>query len=131
MPIDILMPINILRDVGEQPKVVLHTGTNDIGRKRDEVVQSENKELGRKFKCGILRVDISGLFPVLHASNGRNPRDRIGQMNIRLRTDAGDRNICFGTFGISSGQFCRGLHLPYCLGLPCGHQCPPLKFPQY
>lgn len=32
---------------GEEPQVVVHVGTNGMGRKRDEILQSEYRELAK------------------------------------------------------------------------------------
>jgi len=42
----------ILKGAGEQPEVVVHIGTNDIGKKRDEDVKNDFRELGWKLKAG-------------------------------------------------------------------------------
>ena len=73
---------NILEGEGEQPVVVVHIGTNDIGKKRDEVLQGEFRELGDKLKSRTSKVIISGLLPVPRASQSRNRR--ILQMNTWL-----------------------------------------------
>eukprot|EP00061_Rhincodon_typus_P018181 g47246.t1 len=69
----------ILKGEDEQPEVVVHIGTNDIARKRNEDLKSEYKELGWKLKGRTSRVVISGLVPVLWASEARNS-DRV-QLN--------------------------------------------------
>uniref|UniRef100_UPI00398E4FFB uncharacterized protein n=1 Tax=Pristiophorus japonicus TaxID=55135 RepID=UPI00398E4FFB len=71
---------DILKREGEQPVVVVHIGTNDIGKKkRDEVLRDEFKELGAKLKSRTSKVVISGLLPMPRASHSRNRR--IAQMN--------------------------------------------------
>ena len=72
----------ILEGEGEQPAVVVHIGTNDIGKKRDEVLQAEFRELGVKLKSRTSKVVISGLLPVPRDSQSRN--DRIARMNTWL-----------------------------------------------
>ncbi|XP_072136864.1 protein ABHD14A-like isoform X2 [Mobula birostris] len=61
---------DILVQEGKQPEVVIHVGTNDIGRKKDEVLKCEFRELGRRLKNRTSRVAFSGLLPVLHDSDG-------------------------------------------------------------
>ncbi|XP_072125340.1 transmembrane protein 204 isoform X5 [Mobula birostris] len=56
---------DILVREGKQPEVVIHVGTNNIGRKRDEVLKCEFRELGRRLKNRISWVTFSGLLPVL------------------------------------------------------------------
>uniref|UniRef100_UPI00398EB7F6 uncharacterized protein n=1 Tax=Pristiophorus japonicus TaxID=55135 RepID=UPI00398EB7F6 len=73
---------DILKWEGEQPVVVVHIGTNDIGKKRDEVLRNEFKELGAKLKSRTSKVVISGLLPVPRDSQSRNRR--IAQMNTWL-----------------------------------------------
>lgn len=41
-----------------------HISTNDIGRKREEVLQNEYREIGKRLKCRTSRVIISGLLPL-------------------------------------------------------------------
>ncbi|XP_078253188.1 uncharacterized protein LOC144592470 [Rhinoraja longicauda] len=40
----------ILVREGDQPEVVVHVGTNDVGRKRKEVLQREFRELGKALR---------------------------------------------------------------------------------
>eukprot|EP00061_Rhincodon_typus_P016237 g44344.t1 len=54
----------ILKGEGEQPAVMVHIDTNDIGRKRTENVKNECRELGWKLKSMTNGVVISGLLPV-------------------------------------------------------------------
>jgi len=42
----------ILKGEDEQPEVVVHIGTNDIGRERDGDVKNEYREFGWKLKTG-------------------------------------------------------------------------------
>ncbi|XP_059821606.1 uncharacterized protein LOC132391883 [Hypanus sabinus] len=74
---------NILKGKGEHPAVLVHDGTNDIDRKRKEVLKRDFRELGRKLRSRTSRVVISGLLPVPRASEGKN--SRIRQMNAWLR----------------------------------------------
>ncbi|XP_051897466.1 40S ribosomal protein S24 isoform X2 [Pristis pectinata] len=74
----------ILEREGEQPEVVVHVGTNDIGRKGDEVLKSEIRELGRRLRNRTSRVAILGLLPVPRDSEGRNRRR--WQINAWLRS---------------------------------------------
>lgn len=73
---------SILRREGEQPEVLVHVGTNDMDRKREEVLKKDYWELGRKLKSRTSRVIISGLLPELRANDGKN--SRIKQMNVWL-----------------------------------------------
>ncbi|XP_078056734.1 uncharacterized protein LOC144480983 [Mustelus asterias] len=73
----------ILKGEGDQPQVVVHTGTNDIGRKRDGDVRQKFRELGWKLRARTNRVVISGLLPVPRASEERN-RERE-QLNTWLQ----------------------------------------------
>ena len=54
----------------------------NIGKKRDELLQSEFRELGDKLKSRTSKVIIPGILPVPHASQSRNRR--ILQMNMWL-----------------------------------------------
>ena len=74
---------SVLKWEGDQPDVVVHIGTNDVGRKSEEVLKSEYRELGRKLKSRTPRVVISGLLPVPCASEGRSRM--LGRMNTWLR----------------------------------------------
>eukprot|EP00061_Rhincodon_typus_P004042 g21616.t1 len=49
---------------GEQPGVMVHIGTNDVGGERTENVKNEYRELGWKLKSRTNKVVISGLLPV-------------------------------------------------------------------
>lgn len=40
----------ILKEEGEPPKIIIHIGTNVIGRKRNEVQRSEYREMGEVKK---------------------------------------------------------------------------------
>lgn len=62
----------ILKGEGEQSQVVVHIGTNDIGRKGDKDVRQAFKEIGWKLKVRTNRVVISGLLPVPRDSERRN-----------------------------------------------------------
>eukprot|EP00061_Rhincodon_typus_P007380 g29027.t1 len=73
----------ILKGEGEQPEVMVHIGTNDIARKRDEVLKSEYRELGWKLKDRMSRIVISGLLLVPQASEARN-REQV-QLNMWLQ----------------------------------------------
>eukprot|EP00061_Rhincodon_typus_P003857 g21135.t1 len=46
---------------GEQPAVMVHIGTDDVGRKRTQNVRNKYRELGWKLKSRTNRVVISGL----------------------------------------------------------------------
>ncbi|XP_072094834.1 uncharacterized protein [Mobula birostris] len=60
---------DILVREGKQPVAVIHVETNDIGRKRDEVLKCEFRELGRRLKNRTSRVAFSGLLPVLREND--------------------------------------------------------------
>jgi len=75
---------DILKGEGEQPEVVVHIGTNDVGRKSEEVLQGEFRELGSKLKKRTSRVVISGLLPVPRASEVRNRK--IVKINTWLKS---------------------------------------------
>ena len=75
---------DILKGEGEQAEVIVHIGTNDIGRKRDEDLKSEYRELGRRLKCRTSLVVISGQLPMPCASESRNRK--IRQMNAWLES---------------------------------------------
>ena len=61
-----------LKGEGEQPQVVVHIGTNDIGKSRDGDLKQEFRELGWKLRARTNHVVISGLLPVPRASELRN-----------------------------------------------------------
>ena len=63
--------------------VVVHVGTSDIGKKRDEVLKAEYRELGRKLRNRTSKVVISGLLPVPRARQSRN--ERIYRINTWLK----------------------------------------------
>lgn len=43
----------------EQPEVIVHVGTNDMGRKREEVLKNVNGVLGKRLKSWTSRVVIT------------------------------------------------------------------------
>ena len=65
------------------PDVVVHVGTNDVGRMSEGVLLREFRELGVKLKGRTSRVTISGLLPVPRASEAKNRM--IMHINTRLR----------------------------------------------
>ncbi|XP_059500994.1 uncharacterized protein LOC132209499 [Stegostoma tigrinum] len=73
----------ILKGEGEDPEVVVHVGTNDVGKKRRSILQRDFRELRRKLKSRTSRVVISGLLPVPQAGKGRNRE--IMDLNVWLR----------------------------------------------
>ena len=70
----------ILKWEGMEPEVVVHIGTNDIGRKGEEVLKQEYKELGWQLRRRTAKVVMSGLLPV--------PRDSERRNEIRWRMNA-------------------------------------------
>lgn len=77
---------------GEQPEVIVHIGTNDISRKKDEVWQSEIR-IKQKIKSRTMRLTMSVLFPVLHAGEGKNRR--IGWIKTCLRSWRKEQEFIF------------------------------------
>jgi len=73
----------VLKGEGDQTEVVVHIGTNDVGRKSGEDVKRDFRELGWKLKVRTNRVIISGLLPVPRASEVRNRE--IVQLNTWLQ----------------------------------------------
>lgn len=76
----------VLKGEGEQPQVVVHIGTNDIGRKRGEDVRQAFRELGWKLRARTNRVVVSGLLPV--------PRDRETRNREREQLNAWLQGWC-------------------------------------
>lgn len=73
---------DIHKGEGEQHKVIVQVDTNNIGRKRNEVMLNEHREIGKRLKSWTSRVVIYGLLAVPHASEGGNRK--MGQMNVWL-----------------------------------------------
>ncbi|XP_059824367.1 hydroxyacid oxidase 2 isoform X1 [Hypanus sabinus] len=73
----------ILESEGMNPDVVVHVGTNDVGKVSEGVLLREFRELGVKLKGRTSRVTISGLLPVPHVSEAKNRM--IMHINTRLR----------------------------------------------
>ena len=73
----------ILKGEGEQPEVVVHVGTNDVGKKGMNILQRDFRELGKMLKSRTSRVVISGLLPVPRAGESRNRE--IRDLNVWLR----------------------------------------------
>ena len=63
---------DILKWEGEEPEVVVHTGSADIGRKREGVIKREYRELGRELRRRHAKVVISALLPVPQDDESRN-----------------------------------------------------------
>ena len=61
-----------LRGEGEQPQVIVHVGTHDIGKLREGDIKQRFMELGWKLKAKSNRVVISGLLPVPRDSLEKN-----------------------------------------------------------
>lgn len=84
-------------------KVIKHIGTNDIGRKRDGILQSEHREVGKRLKSRTSKVVICRSLPVPCASQGRNRK--IGQINVWLRSWCKSQGFLFvGPLGVLLGQ---------------------------
>ncbi|XP_055521107.1 uncharacterized protein LOC129715270 [Leucoraja erinacea] len=79
---------DILKSEGEEPEVVVHIGTNDIGKKREEVLKGEFRELGGELRKRAKKVTISGLLPV--------PRDSESRNGARWRINAWLKDWCSG-----------------------------------
>ncbi|XP_055498195.1 uncharacterized protein LOC129701166 [Leucoraja erinacea] len=79
---------DILKWEGEEPEVVVHIGTNDIGRKREAVLKGEFRELGRELRRRTAKVTISGLLPV--------PRDSESSNGARWRINEWMKDWCSG-----------------------------------
>ncbi|XP_055522044.1 uncharacterized protein LOC129716197 isoform X1 [Leucoraja erinacea] len=73
----------ILKGEGEHPEVVVHVGTNDVGKKGMNILQRDFRELGKMLKSRTSRVVISGLLPVPRAGESRNRE--IRDLNVWLR----------------------------------------------
>lgn len=55
---------DIFKGEGEQPNVFVHRGTNYISMERDEILENEYQELGKKLKKGDLWIIPSVLMRV-------------------------------------------------------------------
>ncbi|MGH0164410.1 UNVERIFIED_CONTAM: hypothetical protein FKN15_046840 [Acipenser sinensis] len=53
----------LLEQTGDDPVVVVHIGTNNIGRDRPRSLQNKFRELGRKLKDKTKTVVFSGILP--------------------------------------------------------------------
>ena len=73
---------------GEEPEVVIHIGTIDIGRKREEALKGEFRELGGELSGRTAKVTLSGLLPV--------PRDSESRNGARRRINAWLKHWCRG-----------------------------------
>ena len=74
---------DILKGEGNQPQVVVHVGTHDIGRKKDEDVRQNFRELGWKLRAKTNSVVISGVLPVPRDSEERNREREL--LNLWLK----------------------------------------------
>jgi len=73
----------ILKGEGEQPQLVVHIGTNVIGRNSDWNVRQVSRQLGWKLRARTNRVLFSGLLHVPRDSEMRNRETE--QLNTRLQ----------------------------------------------
>jgi len=90
----------------EDPVVVVHVGTNNIGRNKLDVLFGEYRELGTKLKNRSSRVIISGLLPEARANWQREKK--IREVNTWLKEGVGKRgSISWGTgISIGAGESC-------------------------
>eukprot|EP00061_Rhincodon_typus_P018078 g47097.t1 len=62
---------------GKQPEVMAYIATNDISKKRDEVLQREFRELGRKLKSKTSEA-IGDHWDLFQGRSKRVARERVG-----------------------------------------------------
>lgn len=74
----------LLARAGRDPVVMVHVGTNDIGKGRFEVLQGKFVELAEKLRSRTSTVVFSGILPVPRASRGK--QNFIWRFNTWLRT---------------------------------------------
>lgn len=74
----------LLARAGRDPVVMVHVGTNDIGKGRFEVLQDKFVELAEKFRGRSSTVVFSEILPVPRASRGK--QNLIWRFNTWLRT---------------------------------------------
>ncbi|XP_064417904.1 uncharacterized protein LOC135358278 [Latimeria chalumnae] len=104
----------MLEGMGEEPVVVVHVGTNNIGRTRPEVLRANFIDLGRQLRKRTSRVVFSEILPVPRAGELR--QKAIRQTNAWLRNWCRESGFRFlnhwGTFW-NRGSLYRpdGLHL--------------------
>uniref|UniRef100_A0A4W3JLL0 SGNH hydrolase-type esterase domain-containing protein n=1 Tax=Callorhinchus milii TaxID=7868 RepID=A0A4W3JLL0_CALMI len=82
-----------LKYEGKDPWVVLHIGTNDIGRVGQDDLRREFEELGSKLKSRSSKVVISGLLPVQYDNWYRNKQ--IKDLNAWLKEWCGTQGFLF------------------------------------
>ena len=96
----------ILKCEGDELEVVVHVGSNGLGKLKNEVLHQEIKELGSRLKSRTSMVIISGLLSVPRASEYRNRK--IGQKNAWLKNwcrREGFRFLATGT-AVGEGGIC-------------------------
>lgn len=111
--ISAMLERNLQRE-GEDPVVVVHVGTNDIGRTRKEDLLKEFEQLGNKLKSRTSRVLISGLLPEPRAKSARIRK--IKKLNAWLKDWCGNNGFGFlghwHQYWDRGDLFCKdGLHL--------------------
>lgn len=74
----------LLARAGRDPVVMVHVGTNDIGKGRFEVLQDKFVELAGKLRGRTSKVVFSGILPVPRASRGK--QHFIWRFNTWLQT---------------------------------------------
>ena len=78
---------------GKNPVVVVHVGTNDIGRTGTKVLRREYEKLGAKLKSRTKKVIISGLLPEPRANWHRV--NKIKEVNTWLKDWCGRNGFEF------------------------------------
>ena len=73
----------LLARAGRDPVVMVHVGTNDIGKGRFEVLQEKFVDLAEKIRSRTSKVVFSGILPVPRASRGK--QSFIWRFNTWLR----------------------------------------------
>ena len=61
----------LMCSAGEEPVVVVHVGTNDIGKGRRDALEAKFRLLGKRLKSRTSMVAFSEMLPVPHAGPGR------------------------------------------------------------
>ncbi|XP_050804876.1 uncharacterized protein LOC127048856 [Gopherus flavomarginatus] len=104
----------LMCSAGEEPVVVVHVGTNDIGKGRKDVLEAKFKLLGKRLKSRTSMVAFSEMLPVPRSGPGRQAElQRLNEWMRRRCREEGSMFIRnWGHFWDGKSLYRRdGLHL--------------------
>uniref|UniRef100_A0A8C3F4Q9 SGNH hydrolase-type esterase domain-containing protein n=1 Tax=Chrysemys picta bellii TaxID=8478 RepID=A0A8C3F4Q9_CHRPI len=104
----------LMCSAGEEPVVVVHVGTNDIGKGRRDVLEAKFRLLGKRLKSRTSMVAFSEMLPVPHTGPGRQAE--LQCLNVWMRRWCREEGFTFirnwGNFWNGGSLYRKdGLHL--------------------